>query len=235
MALPARLTIYCATQDLKLESWDSAGPIGGVSTQVEHPVLEHANAIFAPDRDYAKAPAKISGVRPTCYKVKTSRYRGVAFMDPDGQVWVVSAGIRKGVDRDDFYQRFMRRSEIDPQWWLPTPVDRALLEKEKKTDRLLAWRRRLFDQVESAMAHFKHEAYGGCADPVFSVDLNEITQFLDLSSLNTTLPAVTIRLISLGEEECLGIELQLEQHHDERTQSTRAPHDPFGSRSYIHA
>ena len=46
MALPARLTIYCATQDLKLESWDSAGPIGGVSTQVEHPVLEHANAIL---------------------------------------------------------------------------------------------------------------------------------------------------------------------------------------------
>ena len=219
MALPARLTIYCATQDLKLESWDSAGPIGGVSTQVEHPVLEHASAIFAPDRDYAKAPAKISGVRPTCYKVKTSRYRGVAFMDPDGQVWVVSAGIRKGVDRDDFYQRFMRRSEIDPQWWLPTPADRALLEKEKKTDRLLAWRRRLFDQVESAMAHFRHEAYGGSADPVFSVDLNEISQFLDLSSLNTTLPSVTIRLISLGEEECLGIVLQLEQHHDERTQS----------------
>ncbi|WP_408911255.1 DUF3039 domain-containing protein [Corynebacterium gottingense] len=220
MALPARLTIYCATQDLKLESWDGAGPVGSTSTQVEHPVLEHANAIFMPDRDYTKAPAKISGVRPTCYKVKTSRYRGVAYMDPDGQVWVVSAGIRKGMDRDDFYQRFMRRSEIDPQWWLPTSADRALLEREKKTDRLLAWRRHLFDQTQSAMAYFSHEVYdGGCVDPVVSVKLNEISQFLDFSSLNTSLPAVTMRLISLGEEEYLGVELQLEQHYDERTRS----------------
>lgn len=217
MYLPPRLTIRCAIEDLELENWDSQGPIGDATHHVDHPVVEHAKAIFRPDRDSSLAPVKISDVRPTCYRIKTSRIRGVAYVDADNQVWVIAAGVRKSKDRVDFYQEFMRRCGADPSWWLPTEADYTSLKQDVKANRLLEWRLGLYEQVSSGLEHLgKSQPPVAEGDPSFTIDLDEIIPHLSDHISAVSLPSVSVSLITLGGEEPLGFEVSQGQVFDDR-------------------
>ncbi|MCG7440244.1 DUF3039 domain-containing protein [Corynebacterium sp. ACRPQ] len=220
MYLPPRLTIRCALEDLGLDNWDDNGPIGDATHHVNHPVVDRAIELFPQDRDPSKAPEKISSVKPTCYKIKVSRFRGIAYIDAESQVWIVAAGKRKGRDRDDFYQQFMRRCRAENGWWLPNKSDYASRTGDIKANRLLEWRLGLYEQVSSVLTKIdSSHSLRLNGDPTFQINLDEIVQHLDKSITPQSLPEVSVRLISLGGEEYLGIEVVQEQVFDQRLQA----------------
>lgn len=220
MYLPPRLTIRCALEDLKLDNWDENGPIGDATYHVKHPVVEHAIEQFPQDRDSSKAPDKISGVRPTCYKIKTSRHRGIAYMDTKDQVWIVAAGIRKGEDRDDFYKRFMRRCKEEEGWWLPSEKDATSRDRDVKANKLLEWRLGLYKQVTSNLTRIGDSHSLETSDELtFRINLDGIVEHLDKTIAVQSLPGVTVSFISLDEDEYLGVEVAQEQVFDQRLQS----------------
>lgn len=217
MYLPPRLTIRCALEDLDLDNWNNSGPIGDATHHVNHPVVERAIELFPQDRDSSKAPEKISGVRPTCYKIKTSRFRGIAYIDTEGQVWIVAAGSRKGRDRDDVYQQFMRRCEAKQGWWLPTRKDHTSRTQDIKANQLLEWRLGLYEQVSSILTKIdSSHSLGTNGDPTFRINLDGIVQHLDKKITAQSLPEVAVRLVSFGEEEYLGVEVTQKQVFDQR-------------------
>lgn len=219
MYLPPRLTIRCALEDLELDNWDDNGPIGDATHHVIHPVVDHAIELFPQDRDASKAPKKISGVRPTCYRIKTSRFRGIAYIDTEGQVWIVAAGSRKGRDRDDFYRQFMRRCEAEEGWWLPNKSDYASRTRDIKANQLLEWRLGLYEQVSSGLTDIgSSHSLGSDGDPTIWINLDGIVQHLDEKITAQSLPEVAVRLISFGREEYLGIEVVQKHVFDQRLQ-----------------
>lgn len=148
MPLLPRLTIRCALEDLQLHHWNSDGPLSGFLDTVDHEVVAKAIELFPESRDNSHAPAKISKVKPTCYKIKINRHRAAAYVDQEGQVWIVAAGRREGKSRKDFYQVFML---MDASTWLPTETDLRLLEKHKSRNRLIAWEKELWDDITTNM------------------------------------------------------------------------------------
>lgn len=143
-----RLTIRCAIEDLELDHWKSDGPINGFPNTGDHEIVLRAAELFPTSRDMTHAPAKISVVKPTCYKIKTNRHRGAAYIDSDGQVWVVAAGIREDGSRKDFYQQFMN---IDSQEWLPTDADKDLLERQQKCSVLRQWELLIWNTLQDSL------------------------------------------------------------------------------------
>jgi hypothetical protein len=120
----------------------------GFAPRPSHPLLDHAVSLFPEDRDSTKAPETISKVRPTCYKVKTSRYRGAAYISDNGQVWLVAGGIRREGDTDDFYSEFMSETARNGRgWWLPSDEDVALATYGERFETLIEWERSIYDAL----------------------------------------------------------------------------------------
>lgn len=147
MTLPPRITNRCAVQDLGLPP-NTEDAEFGFDPKPSHPLLDHVISLFKEDRDSTKAPTTISKVRPTCYKVKTGRFRGAAYVADNGQVWLVAGGIRKDGDTGDFYKEFMSRIDRDgSDWWLPSEDDILLASYGDRFVALLEWERSIYDSL----------------------------------------------------------------------------------------
>lgn len=151
MSWPARPTSRCLVEDLTSD-WgdvaaarsargDSTLDVRGHLHDLDHPLVRHARDVFTGGEDDDLHRESISGLTdPPFWKIKTSRWRGAAFIDADtGQTWVVAAGLREAGSQDDFYKRFMREVKADLGRFLPTLEDRKRLKLEHLEVALSNW------------------------------------------------------------------------------------------------
>ncbi|MGP5247639.1 DUF3039 domain-containing protein [Corynebacterium flavescens] len=189
-----RLTIRCATDDLHLGHWNSEGPISGFPDTGDHEVVSKAATIFPETRDKVRAPAKISSVKPACYKIKIKRSRGAAYIDDSGQVWVVAAGIREEGSQKDFYDQF---TQLPSSSWLPTDKDRDLLKKQDLRSSLSAWGLRVWNGLNELVPN--------------STRKTECTLSVQHPFTDDSAPVCTLKVgVVVVDGEPLGVEVRVE-------------------------
>ncbi len=95
---PARPTLRCLTEDLKLSVPSAEKPLDEIS----HPLLNKAKEQFAdPDTPHERIAAIDDAV---LFKVKVRRWRGAVWTETEQVLpWVVAAGQREAGSSDDFY------------------------------------------------------------------------------------------------------------------------------------
>lgn len=152
MTLPPRPTIRCAVEELEINNWTQSGPDSGFVGEVDHPIVQKAMQKFPEDRDASKAPKTITNISPTCYHLKVGRWRGAAYQDANGQIWIVAAGLRRGKERDDFYQTFLALDQRGgSESWLPCEEDIELFRKEIAHDALREWERGIWEDFSAEL------------------------------------------------------------------------------------
>lgn len=147
MKTPARVTQRCLREDLT-DGWDDAADQrlaqqgqAGIQKAVHllgHKLIQKAVDDFPVNPHVKKKRESISGLtNPAFWKVKVDRWRGAAFEDKDGQVWLVAAGHRYAGERKDFYKRFMTDvAKKGAEFFLPSERDLALYRDELSLLRL---------------------------------------------------------------------------------------------------
>lgn len=149
MNTPARPTLRCIREDLASDWQDHADQLLTDNPDItclkalhalRHPVIQKAVEAFPVLGESDCVREGISGlVNPMFWKLKTGRWRGAVFEDPDtGQAWLVAAGLRaEGQKTRDFYKVFMadvHRRGADH--FLPTAADNEALQLEIRAQQL---------------------------------------------------------------------------------------------------
>ncbi len=201
MSLPPRLTIRCATEDLGLEHWTAEGPVTGFATPADHKIVAKAAELFPESRDTAKAPAKISTVSPACYKLKIQRYRGAAYIDEHGQVWVVASGIREDGSKKDFYEQFM---SMAPKDWLPGLKDYELVRRQRRRSTLASWEQQLRHRLKELDSSTEEDFHGRF--PVYD-------PFIPSGSSDSPICTIVVEMVRV-DGCCLGIEVRIADYID---------------------
>ncbi|WP_196073090.1 DUF3039 domain-containing protein [Nakamurella alba] len=126
-----------------------------------HPLIRHAAAVFRnghSDDEGGVARESITGLTdPPFWKVKTGRWRGAVWQDPEsGDFWLVAGGLRRENEAEDFYKAFMRAiSAGGSAPFLPSADDRARAKYETVAASLLEWelelQRAVIEAVEAAL------------------------------------------------------------------------------------
>jgi hypothetical protein len=100
--------------------------------ELKHPLISHVVDTFAESGEEIRRET-ISGLSdPVFYKAKSARWRGAVYIDPDGQSWLVAAGLRREGEATDFYAWFTGRVHAcGPDEFLPTDEDQRRLRREK--------------------------------------------------------------------------------------------------------
>lgn len=151
-----RPTERCLQADLG-EDWDdpldksmAAGDVSKITKELhklKHQIVNKTADEFTPENslDHTIKREGITDLKnPMWWKVKVGRWRGAAYQDETGQVWLCAAGYRRGKESTDFYQQFMAEVRADgPDKFLPTEADRDRLADELAETRFFAWEREL--------------------------------------------------------------------------------------------
>lgn len=105
---------------------------------LRHKLIQKTVDDFPVEGDTAKKRESITGLtKPPFWKVKTDRWRGAAYEDEQGQVWLVAAGRRYAGEGKDFYKRFMTDIERKgAPFFLPSEEDLHLYREEQDLQRL---------------------------------------------------------------------------------------------------
>lgn len=157
----ARPTFRCLEDDL-VSGWPSAEYLRLVRvgldgpppiSELDHPLIRHAVDTFGEVSEDIRRET-ISGLSdPKFYKLKSGRWRGAIYVDPDGQTWLVAAGLRREGEIRDFYKDFCGRvTASGAEQFLPTDRDRRRLRRERIEDDLLAWETDVHNKVLDALA-----------------------------------------------------------------------------------
>ena len=91
--------------------------------------------------------------RPPWFRLKTGRWRGAVFVDPDGQPWLCAAGLRREDEATDFYAEF--RAGLGSRGasaYKPTGDDYDRLKLEKAVKTRTDWERSLYVSVFECVA-----------------------------------------------------------------------------------
>ena len=139
---PTRVTLRCLREDLT-EGWSDVGdrrtvhgPTEGFSKPVyefNHPAIRKAVGDYPVGQVGRIERESISGLtNPPFWKLKTDRWRGAVYVDPDShQPWLVAAGLRRGGEASDFYAAFMDQvARLGAGHFLPSKEDTQVLEQE---------------------------------------------------------------------------------------------------------
>ncbi len=109
-------------------------------SDIGHPLVSHLRAICRADSLTMDPILGLSN--PQWWKVKTTRWRGAAWIDDaEGEVWLCAGGIRRDGDNDDFYVQFTARAADNPDQFLPSEEDRKHLRRERLHSQLYQWKR----------------------------------------------------------------------------------------------
>ena len=140
MNTPARPTLRCLREDLVSDWQDHADQLLAGDPDIackkalhalRHPAIQKAVESFPIDGESDRLREGISGLTdPMFWKLKTSRWRGAVFEDPNtGQAWLVAAGLRAEGDKArDFYKVFMASvRRRGARHFLPTDADEQAL------------------------------------------------------------------------------------------------------------
>lgn len=162
MTFPGRPTLRCLTKDLE-HGWEDVAHLRIVEEgafhelktplhDLAHPVIRHLTEVFTGTDSVEIQRESISGLsNPMWYKLKTGRWRGAVFVDPEGTAWLCAAGLRRGGESTDFYKSFMERIQTSgPTEFLPTADDLQQAKRERITARLNAWERSLHHAGQAA-------------------------------------------------------------------------------------
>ena len=157
----ARPTFRCLKADLT-SGWSSSehqrlaqaefdGP--PAISALDHPLIQHAVDTFSEVSEDIRRET-ISGLSdPKFYKLKSGRWRGAIYFDPDGQAWLVAAGLRREGEIHDFYKEFCGQVIASgAEQFLPTDRDRQRLRRERREDALIAWETAVHNAVLDALA-----------------------------------------------------------------------------------
>ena len=127
--------------------------IPGPLHELGHPIVSHTAATFITGEDQDVKRESISGLtNPVWWKVKTNRWRGAVYQDPNGIFWLCAADLRREGERTDFYKQFMAEVERSgPAGFLPTEDDQARLRLELAEARLDEWERRIHCDAGEAL------------------------------------------------------------------------------------
>jgi Protein of unknown function (DUF3039) len=156
-----RPTFRCISNDLGQGWADSShqrlvesGVMGSPAlSALDHPLIRHVVDTFA-DLGEEVRKETISGLSdPKFYKAKSSRWRGAVYIDPDGQPWLVAAGLRREGERTDFYSEFCGDVHVNgPAKYLPTGEDLRRLRREHLDEQLGAWETKVHNDTLDALA-----------------------------------------------------------------------------------
>ncbi len=116
---------------------------------LNHPMVRHAAAVYNGDPNVVAQRELIADTSdPPFWKVKSGRWRGAVWIDPnDGQAWLVDVGIRRADSPTDFYAAFLASLAAEgPAPFLPTADDRDRLKLEIAHERLRDWELSLYLQ-----------------------------------------------------------------------------------------
>lgn len=162
MTSPGRPTLRCLANDLE-HGWEDVGQfrtveegafheLGTPLHNLAHPVIRHLTEVFTGTDSADIQRESISGLsNPMWYKLKTGRWRGAVFVDPEGTAWLCAAGLRREGESTDFYKSFMERIQTSgPIEFLPTDDDLKQARRERSTARLDAWERSLHHAGQAA-------------------------------------------------------------------------------------
>lgn len=164
MALPARVTLRCVHADLTAD-WGSEehrrhalvgqSPADLRWHDLDHSAIKNAVAVYNGDASADTQRESISGLTdPPWWKVKSSRWRGAVWIDPEtNQPWLCAAGIRIDGSGDDFYASFM--ADVGGKgaaYFLPTEEDRSLLRTETAALKESEWATSISRSVLDAVA-----------------------------------------------------------------------------------
>lgn len=132
----------------------SGSEIPGELHGLGHPIVSHTAATFITGNDQDVKRESISGLtNPVWWKVKTNRWRGAVYEDPDGIFWLCAADLRREGERTDFYKQFVADvGRLGPQPFLPTDDDLARLRLEQAEARLDRWEQQIHCAAGEAMA-----------------------------------------------------------------------------------
>src|SRR5689334_14231255 len=102
-----RPTLRCLRNDLN-DGWADtthqwivgpgpAGPTGPPPLHaLNHPLIQHVVEVFSQSGEEIRRETISRTSDPKLYKVKSARWRGAVYIDPDdGQPWLVGAGLRR--------------------------------------------------------------------------------------------------------------------------------------------
>lgn len=164
MKTPTRVTKRCLHDDLT-DDWDDTADQRlvqaceeGITKAVhllQHKLIQKAVDDFPIESDHEKKRESITGLtNPPFWKVKTERWRGAIYVNPDGgQAWLVAAGRRYGGEAKDFYKQFMADVESKgAEFFLPSEADLTLRKKELSLNRLEVREERIKSQAVDLLA-----------------------------------------------------------------------------------
>ena len=167
-----RPTLRCLAEDLT-HDWDDIedhrlvrdGRVGTRKTvhAMGHKIIRKAVENFPTEGDDDKKRETISGLKdPHFYKVKVDRWRGAAYVDANGQAWLVAVGLRYEGESKDFYKHFMIEVSQNAERFLPTEQDNALLCDEV-TETLIRQREDVTASLALEMLNEARESAEGLA------------------------------------------------------------------------